>query len=76
MKNKDLRWKLAQEYEHNWWKKREEIIGVLYYEHSANDIRDYLSTSNMLNSNTFILEIGSGAYGILTYLQESKNSFG
>jgi len=76
MKNKDLRWKLAQEYEHNWWKKREEIIGVLYYEHSANDIRDYLSTSNMLNSNTFILEIGSGAYGILTYLQESKNRFG
>ncbi|MDD4993647.1 MAG: class I SAM-dependent methyltransferase [Paludibacter sp.] len=57
-------------------KKREEIIGVLYYEHSANDIRNYLTSHNLLNSSTAILEIGSCAYGILTYLKESNNRFG
>lgn len=69
------RWELAQNYEFNWWKKRKDVIGVDYYRNSAEEIRNFYSESKVLEKNTGILEIGSGATGILTFLIESEQRF-
>jgi len=75
MKDKKTRWQLAQKYEFNWWKKRENVINPDYYIESASEIRSYYSDYKELSPETCILEIGSGAAGILTFLSESKQRF-
>jgi ubiquinone/menaquinone biosynthesis C-methylase UbiE len=72
------RWEKAQVYEKNWWKTNATRVGINYYETSAEEIRKYFNTNSKLglNNDTKILEIGSGAVGILTFLTESNFRFG
>lgn len=72
------RWDKAQVYEKNWWKSNATRVGIGYYEDSAEEIRKYYNSNSekVLNNNTKILEIGTGAVGILTFLTESNYRFG
>jgi len=72
------RWEKAQVYEKNWWKNNVTRVGINYYEISAEEIRKYYNSNSEkgININTKILEIGSGAVGILTFLSESNCRFG
>lgn len=63
------RWKLAQEYERNWWLKQADKIDLTFYKNFAIEIVDLLKPFIEIKSNTKILEIGSGAAGIITHLQ-------
>lgn len=73
MKNHPDRWIEAQNYEMHWWSNRKSEIQFSFYENYATDLRNYIGSYSKINSETTILEIGSGAGGILTYLKESKN---
>jgi SAM-dependent methyltransferase len=63
------RWKLAQEYERNWWLNQAEKIDLTFYKNFAVEIVDLLKPFIEIKSSTKILEIGSGAAGIITHLQ-------
>ena len=76
MANKNNRWALAQEYEFNWWESKKETIKADYYQQSAAEIRQFCLYNKDLKTDTVILEIGSGATGILTFLNESDFRFG
>jgi len=73
--NKPTRWELAQNYEHNWWKTKTSFIKADYYRHSAEEIRELCRLYKPLNKSSYILEIGSGAAGILTFLTESSQRY-
>jgi len=68
MNDSSPRWKLAQSYEKNWWSERENSIDLTYLKHYANELMQEVSGYVEFNSDTSILEIGSGAAGILTFL--------
>lgn len=73
------RWEKAQIYEKNWWQVNAQHSGLSYYKEGANEIRSYFNTnssSGELNSDTKILEIGSGAIGLLNFLPESNYRYG
>lgn len=70
------RWNLAQDYEKKWWSKHEQGIGTSYFEDSASEIIEVFNSLSQLNENTRILEIGSGAFGIVNFISKSKNRFG
>lgn len=63
------RWKLAQEYERNWWLNQANKIDLSFYKNFAIEIVDLLKPFIEIKSKTKILEIGSGAAGIITHLQ-------
>ncbi len=63
------RWKLAQEYERNWWLKRAETIYLDFYKNFAIEIISLLKPFIEIGKKTKILEIGSGAAGLVTHLQ-------
>ena len=75
MKNKNTRWALAQGYEKNWWNERSSRIDFEFYERFAAELKKYLKDILEITSYTSILEIGSGAGGIVTYLKESNNRY-
>ena len=75
MKDNNSRWALAQEYEKNWWDERKSKIDFEFYERFALDLKKYLKGILDITSNTSILEVGSGAGGIVTYLNESNNRY-
>jgi ubiquinone/menaquinone biosynthesis C-methylase UbiE len=62
------RWKLAQEYERNWWLNQAEKIDLSFYKNFALEIIELLKPHIKLEKETKILEIGSGASGIITHL--------
>jgi len=62
------RWKLAQEYERNWWLNKAETIYLEFYKNFAVEIIDLLKPYIEIQKETKILEIGSGAAGIITHL--------
>ena len=68
------RWEQAQKYEKNWWNSRKEIIPMNFYQSFANELNNDLKGILDIAPQTQILEIGSGASGILTYLN-SDNKF-
>lgn len=76
MKDHNKRWVLAQDYEKNWWKQKESNIGTDYFQNSANEIQQTYNKIKQFSSETKILEIGSGAFGIVSFLKESKNRYG
>lgn len=75
MKDLKERWELAQNYEFNWWKAKAKTIGVDYYKHSAEEIKSFYTQSKLLIQDISVLEIGSGATGILTFLTDSKERY-
>ena len=76
MKNNNRRWTLAQNYEKNWWQQKESNIGTDYFQNSANEITQAYEQIKKITPETQILEIGSGAFGIVSFLKESKNRYG
>ena len=62
------RWKLAQEYEKNWWLNKVDTIYLNFYKNFAVEIIDLLKPHIEINRETKILEIGSGAAGIITHI--------
>ncbi|MCF8241524.1 MAG: class I SAM-dependent methyltransferase [Melioribacteraceae bacterium] len=67
------RWELAQSYEKNWWANRKDIVDFSFYKKFADDLKAEIKEHLEINSGTSILEIGSGAGGIITFLNESKD---
>ena len=66
------RWLLAQEYEKSWWDKRSNAIDFVFYKNFAQELLDFGRDELTIKDDTAILEVGSGAGGILTYLTDSK----
>lgn len=63
------RWKLAQDYERNWWLNQAEKIDLTFYKNFAVEITELLKPYIEIRKETKILEIGSGAAGIITFLK-------
>ena len=76
MSNKLQRWKLAQRYESNWWRDNIHYLSTEYYAKTAEDIRVLFNRFDNLSSSTHILEVGTGACGILSFLYESSVRYG
>ena len=62
------RWLVAQEYEKEWWEERKDRIDFDFYEVYASELLDLIDGIMILSRDTSILEIGSGAGGIITFL--------
>ena len=69
------RWEEAQIYEKTWWKKRALLVDFEFYKVFAEDFIQFTQNEITITSDTKILEIGSGAGGIVTYLKESNNRY-
>jgi ubiquinone/menaquinone biosynthesis C-methylase UbiE len=67
------RWEKAQGYEKKWWNDRASSVDFEFYKIFARDLIDFTHNEIEITSTTKILEIGSGAGGIITYLNESKH---
>lgn len=65
------RWQLAQDYEKDWWVSRAEELDLEFYERFASDLLETMKPFQSISEETYILEIGSGAAGILTYLKSN-----
>lgn len=76
MKDKNKRWSLAQGYEKSWWKKKEESISANYFQNSADEISQKYNKIGKLDPDTKILEVGSGALGVISFIHESDSRFG
>lgn len=72
MKNKKQRWQLAQTYEKNWWAAKAPEMDLEFYERFSNDIEEIVNPFIKIKDDTTILEIGSGAAGVITYLKSQK----
>ncbi|MDR2840194.1 MAG: class I SAM-dependent methyltransferase [Paludibacter sp.] len=75
MKKNTTRWDLAQNYEYHWWKSKENKVKPNYYQHGAEEIRNYYNQQSKITSSTAILEVGSGALGVVTFLAESQERY-
>ena len=73
--NRSNRWEIAQSYEKNWWQSRVKEVDFNFYKKFAEELLHFISDEIQITSKTKILEIGSGAGGIVTYLSESNNRF-
>ncbi|QQS36856.1 MAG: class I SAM-dependent methyltransferase [Ignavibacteriales bacterium] len=69
------RWNLAQDYERNWWEKRSETIDFDFYKSFATELVQYTNAHFSIKDDSKILECGSGAGGILTYLTSSGQRY-
>ncbi len=68
------RWTEAQHYEKNWWLRHAEKMNLRFYEGYAEELLNEIGNYLNIVDDTVILEIGSGAAGILTFLK-SKHRF-
>lgn len=69
MKVKYQRWKTAQNYEKNWWESHISSIQPDFYFAYAEELLRDLNGIFTIKEDTPILEIGSGAAGIITHLE-------
>ena len=69
MSTDENRWIKAQGYEKQWWDHRKAEMSLEFYEDYANDLQHQLSGILKINNDTRILEVGSGAAGISTFLK-------
>ena len=67
------RWHKAQAYERDWWQSRAPDMDLNFYASFAQALRREINGLLILEPETRILEIGSGAAGILTHLGESNH---
>lgn len=69
---KTQRWEIAQKYEKDWWEARKDQIDCEFYEAYAHELVKQLEGILKIEKGTPILEIGSGAAGIITFLQGNQ----
>lgn len=75
MKSKiEQRWHLAQDYEKSWWVSRASNMDFEFYQRFAEDVENTIEPFIKLKQDFYVLEIGSGAAGIITYIN-SKNRY-
>lgn len=55
-------------YEKNWWKKNEPEMNLGFYKEFADELIRVLSPYSQIDPHSKILEIGSGAAGIITHI--------
>jgi ubiquinone/menaquinone biosynthesis C-methylase UbiE len=68
MTETEQRWLTAQTYEKQWWENRVASLDLEFYQAYAEDLTRELSGILDMDRHSTILEIGSGAAGILTFL--------
>ncbi|NLP09971.1 class I SAM-dependent methyltransferase [bacterium] len=66
------RWRLAQHYEKEWWLSRQDHIDFDFYRAYAVDLIEQLKPVMPIGPATSVLEIGSGAGGIITFLNADE----
>jgi SAM-dependent methyltransferase len=66
--NPDRSWRAAQTYEKEWWDARKEAVNFTFYREFAGEMLDRFGPILEIGKDTSILEIGSGAGGIVTFL--------
>ena len=66
--NLSARWQKAQQYEKQWWEDRIDVIDTDFYKAYAQDLMAELDGIVEFDENIRILEVGSGAAGIITCL--------
>jgi ubiquinone/menaquinone biosynthesis C-methylase UbiE len=69
------RWIFAQGYEKEWWSKRADFIDFDFYKNYTTDMLEFCEGHIKITRETTILEVGSGAGGILTFLKDSENRY-
>lgn len=69
MSKVNKRWEMAQNYEKDWWASRVEELDLEFYERFARELEATMKPFLSIEKETYILEIGSGAAGILTHLR-------
>lgn len=74
MKNYQQKSKLAQDYEKTWWQNQVEEIDLEFYSRFAREVTEDLKPFFSIKNNSYVLEIGSGAAGIITYIK-SEHKF-
>ncbi|HDP99442.1 MAG TPA: class I SAM-dependent methyltransferase [bacterium] len=67
------RWLVAKQYEKEWWKTRKNQIDFGFYRSYAEELVESIQGVTDIAANTSILEIGSGAGGIVTFLNSDKS---
>jgi len=68
------RWNIAQKYEKNWWDSKKEGISTVFYKSFADTLTKDLTGILEIKNDTYVLEIGSGAAGTITYV-ESEHKY-
>jgi ubiquinone/menaquinone biosynthesis C-methylase UbiE len=71
-RSKTERWEAAQSYEKEWWDSRKDQIDCRFYEAYAHELLEQLEGILEIEKHTPILEIGTGAAGIITFLQSNQ----
>lgn len=69
---KSERWQLAQKYERAWWLSRQEHIDFDFYREYAAELVEQMKPVMAVGPATSVLEIGSGAGGIITFLNAGE----
>jgi SAM-dependent methyltransferase len=69
------RWQLAQRYERVWWDRRKASIDLDYCREYARFLRADLGGILEIGPQTAILEIGSGAVGTISFLNQSRHRY-
>ncbi len=73
--NQKERWEKAQQYEKNWWGQSSGEIKFGFYKDFAESLLKFTEGQINITQKTQILEVGSGAGGIVTFLKESENRY-
>lgn len=68
------RWREAQQYEQAWWQAREDAINPEFYRNYARMVREEVAPWITLDAATCIVEVGSGAAGIVTGLTGERTA--
>jgi SAM-dependent methyltransferase len=76
MKSEKKRWELAQQYEKTWWESRKGKVDFGFYDNFAVELVNFIGNYTVIGQETAILEVGSGAGGIVTYLKQSDQRYG
>ncbi len=66
------RWARAQDYEREWWERRAAGMDLGYYRGYAGSLLNAIAPFMTLDASSRILEIGSGAAGIITFLPGAR----
>jgi len=66
------RWRLAQQYEKEWWLSRQDHIDFDFYRAYAAEMIEQMKPVMVIGPATSVLEIGSGAGGIITFLNANE----
>jgi len=69
IKRNDQRWKIAQQYEQNWWENYH--VDIQWYRDVALDIEKLVTPFIKLSENTHILEIGAGPCGSISFFKSN-----